>query len=219
MSPACQSLGVSQLDSVIIAPPPLAEEESLSVEHIQPLWGELQALVHNQKIAAIGTSDLDKVLLEQLYSWAEVCVCSFCAEEIRCCLSFLLYLLTQSVTINMLHDPRQQNCSFGKPCVWCLPLLHDHVQVKPSSNQVNLASCCVMPPDLTAFAKEFNIQLLTHNDPKGKGRTGTLPCANLRLCMSMAVVFWQRAVIRRTLFLRGIHTISGRSHPSSCSLF
>lgn len=25
-----------------------------------------------------------------------------------------------------------------------------------------------MPPDLTAFAKEFDIQLLTHNDPKGK---------------------------------------------------
>lgn len=41
-------------------------------------------------------------------------------------------------------------------------------QVKPSSNQVNLASCCVMPPDLTAFAKEFDIQLLTHNDPKGQ---------------------------------------------------
>lgn len=41
------------------------------------------------------------------------------------------------------------------------------VQVKPSSNQVNLASCCVMPPDLTAFAKEFDIQLLTHNDSKG----------------------------------------------------
>lgn len=42
------------------------------------------------------------------------------------------------------------------------------IQVKPSSNQVNLASCCVMPPDLTAFAKEFDIQLLTHNDPKGE---------------------------------------------------
>lgn len=43
-----------------------------------------------------------------------------------------------------------------------------YFQVKPSSNQVNLASCCVMPPDLTAFAKQFDIQLLTHNDPKGK---------------------------------------------------
>lgn len=27
-----------------------------------------------------------------------------------------------------------------------------------------------MPPDLTAFAKEFDIQLLTHNDPKGKSQ-------------------------------------------------
>ncbi|XP_036377691.1 glutamate--cysteine ligase regulatory subunit isoform X1 [Megalops cyprinoides] len=106
---ACLSLGVSQLDSVIIAPPPLPEGETLTLEHLQPLWTELESLVQSLKIAAIGTSDLDKSLLEQLYNWA---------------------------------------------------------QVKPSSNQVNLASCCVMPPDLTAFAKEFDIQLLTHNDPK-----------------------------------------------------
>lgn len=106
---ACLSLGVAQLDSVIIAPPPLPEAESLTLEHLKPFWAELEGLVLNLKIAAIGTSDLDKALLEQLYSWAKV---------------------------------------------------------KPSSNQVNLASCCVMPPDLTAFAKEFDIQLLTHNDPK-----------------------------------------------------
>ncbi len=49
----------------------------------------------------------------------------------------------------------------------CIFVLFHAMQVKPSSNQVNLASCCVMPPDLTAFAKEFDIQLLTHNDPKG----------------------------------------------------
>ncbi|XP_072536977.1 glutamate--cysteine ligase regulatory subunit [Salminus brasiliensis] len=106
---ACVSLGVSQLDSVIIAPPPLPEGENLALAHLQPLWEELEGLVRNQKVAAIGTSDLDKTLLEQLYNWA---------------------------------------------------------QVKPSSNQVNLASCCVMPPDLTAFAKEFDIQLLTHSDSK-----------------------------------------------------
>ncbi|XP_076845793.1 glutamate--cysteine ligase regulatory subunit [Brachyhypopomus gauderio] len=106
---ACVSLGVSQLDSVIIAPPPLSEGESLTLVHLQPMWAELEGLVQDQKAAAIGTSDLDKTLLEQLYNWA---------------------------------------------------------QVKPSSNQVNLASCCVMPPDLTAFAKEFDIQLLTHNDSR-----------------------------------------------------
>ncbi|CAJ1060513.1 glutamate--cysteine ligase regulatory subunit [Xyrichtys novacula] len=106
---ACQTLAVSQLDSVIIAPPGPVEGDSQTLSHLQPAWEELEALVKSQKIAAIGTSDLDKDLLEQLYNWAKV---------------------------------------------------------KPSSNQVNLASCCVMPPDLTAFAKEFDIQLLTHNDPK-----------------------------------------------------
>ncbi|KAK2541494.1 glutamate--cysteine ligase regulatory subunit [Columba livia] len=106
---ACSTLGVAQLDSVIIAPPPVEDGNSLSLEYLQPYWQELENLVQNEKIVAIGTSDLDKTLLEQLYLWA---------------------------------------------------------QVKPSSNQVNLASCCVMPPDLTAFAKQFDIQLLTHNDPK-----------------------------------------------------
>uniref|UniRef100_A0A3Q2NVX0 GCS light chain n=1 Tax=Fundulus heteroclitus TaxID=8078 RepID=A0A3Q2NVX0_FUNHE len=107
--PACQTLAVSQLDSVIIVPPGPVEGDSQTLAHLQPAWEQLEALVRKQKIAAIGTSDLDKELLEQLYNWA---------------------------------------------------------QVKPSSNQVNLASCCVMPPDLTAFAKEFDIQLLTHNDAK-----------------------------------------------------
>ncbi|XP_028668261.1 glutamate--cysteine ligase regulatory subunit [Erpetoichthys calabaricus] len=106
---ACATLGVSQLDSVIIVPPPLDDGIGITLDHLKPFWEVLELLVQSQKIAAIGTSDLDKTLLEQLHTWA---------------------------------------------------------QVKPSSNQVNLASCCVMPPDLTAFAKEYDIQLLTHNDPK-----------------------------------------------------
>lgn len=44
--------------------------------------------------------------------------------------------------------------------------LHQWAQMKPSVNQVNLESCCVMPPEMTAFAKENDIQLLTHSDPK-----------------------------------------------------
>eukprot|EP00074_Homo_sapiens_P082259 XP_016856546.1 glutamate--cysteine ligase regulatory subunit isoform X2 [Homo sapiens] len=109
---ACSVLGVAQLDSVIIASPPIEDGVNLSLEHLQPYWEELENLVQSKKIVAIGTSDLDKTQLEQLYQWA---------------------------------------------------------QVKPNSNQVNLASCCVMPPDLTAFAKQFDIQLLTHNDPKETG--------------------------------------------------
>ena len=41
-------------------------------------------------------------------------------------------------------------------------------QVKPSINQVNLDSCCVMPKDLVEYAKINDIVLLTHNDPQSK---------------------------------------------------
>ncbi|MEQ2170072.1 hypothetical protein GOODEAATRI_031560, partial [Goodea atripinnis] len=70
--PACQTLAVSQLDSVIIAPPGPVEGDNQTLAHLQPVWEELEALVRKQKIAAIGTSDLDKDLLEQLYNWAQV---------------------------------------------------------------------------------------------------------------------------------------------------
>ncbi|XP_035165681.1 LOW QUALITY PROTEIN: glutamate--cysteine ligase regulatory subunit-like [Oxyura jamaicensis] len=105
---ACSALGIAQLDSVIIAPPPIEDGTSLSV-YLQHSWQELESLVQNKKITTISTSDLDKMLLEQLYVWA---------------------------------------------------------QVKPSSNHVNQASCCVMPPDLTGLAKQVDIRLLSNKDPK-----------------------------------------------------
>jgi len=43
--------------------------------------------------------------------------------------------------------------------------LYNSVQVKPVINQVNLTTCCVIPPELTEFAKAHDVQLLTHNDP------------------------------------------------------
>lgn len=69
---ACSVLGVAQLDSVIIASPPIEDGVNLSLEHLQPYWEELQNLVQSKKIVAIGTSDLDKTQLEQLYQWAQV---------------------------------------------------------------------------------------------------------------------------------------------------
>lgn len=107
-SRACLELGVTQLDSVILALPPLSGGECRSLEELQPPWEEMEALVQEKKVSSIGVSDLDHQLLEAL----------------------------------------------------CLK-----AQVQPSSCQVNLASCCVIPPDLTTFASENNIQLLTHNDP------------------------------------------------------
>lgn len=37
-------------------------------------------------------------------------------------------------------------------------------KVKPSVDQINLKDCCVVPKDLIVFAKEQQIELLTHND-------------------------------------------------------
>ena len=49
-----------------------------------------------------------------------------------------------------------------------LQQLYDWAEkTKPTTNQVNLDACCVIPPEMSAFAKQNNIQLLTHNDPKG----------------------------------------------------
>lgn len=42
------------------------------------------------------------------------------------------------------------------------------LQVKPSIIQINLSSCCVVPPALQEFTKQNDVQLLTHNDPIGK---------------------------------------------------
>lgn len=43
--------------------------------------------------------------------------------------------------------------------------LYEWTTVKPCINQVNLTTCCVIPPELTEYAREHDIQLLTHNDP------------------------------------------------------
>ncbi|XP_022085299.1 glutamate--cysteine ligase regulatory subunit-like isoform X2 [Acanthaster planci] len=42
--------------------------------------------------------------------------------------------------------------------------LHSWAQVKPTTNQMNQASCCVIPPALKEFANENTIQLVSHSD-------------------------------------------------------
>lgn len=49
----------------------------------------------------------------------------------------------------------------------CLRKLHAWARVKPTIAQINLASCCVVPPSLHAFCKANDVQLLTHADPPG----------------------------------------------------
>lgn len=46
--------------------------------------------------------------------------------------------------------------------------LYQWAEVKPSIIQINLATCCVVPPTLQQFCKDNEVQLLTHSDPSGK---------------------------------------------------
>lgn len=43
--------------------------------------------------------------------------------------------------------------------------LYQWAEVKPSIIQINLATCCVVPPTLQQFCKDNEVQLLTHSDP------------------------------------------------------
>lgn len=43
--------------------------------------------------------------------------------------------------------------------------IYDLAEVKPGIVQINLATCCVVPPELAEFCKLKGIQLLTHSDP------------------------------------------------------
>jgi len=43
--------------------------------------------------------------------------------------------------------------------------VYEQASIKPSGVQVNLKSCCVMPEELSQFAKENGVTLVTHSDP------------------------------------------------------
>ncbi|KAG7172546.1 glutamate--cysteine ligase regulatory subunit-like [Homarus americanus] len=43
--------------------------------------------------------------------------------------------------------------------------LYEWAKVKPTTMQVNLSSCCIVPQELSTFAQQHDIQVLTHNDP------------------------------------------------------
>lgn len=40
-------------------------------------------------------------------------------------------------------------------------------EVRPSTNHINLEYCCAISPEMSQYAEENQIRLVTHNDPKG----------------------------------------------------
>ena len=51
----------------------------------------------------------------------------------------------------------------------------EHTRIKPSVNQINVRDCCVVPKPLILYAKQQQVELLTHNDC-----TNILPRGTLR---------------------------------------
>jgi len=51
----------------------------------------------------------------------------------------------------------------------------EQTRIKPSVNQINVRDCCVVPKPLILYAKQQQIELLTHNDC-----TNILPRGTLR---------------------------------------
>lgn len=45
--------------------------------------------------------------------------------------------------------------------------IFEWANVKPTIIQINLNTCCVVPPTLQLFCKDNDVQLLTHSDPSG----------------------------------------------------
>ncbi|XP_004922592.1 glutamate--cysteine ligase regulatory subunit [Bombyx mori] len=85
----------------------------------------------------------------------------------------------------------------------CLRVLHAWSRVRPAIAQINLASCCVVPPALHAFCRANDVQLLTHADPPNilseaasKTQTaGGTACATLDWCARYQVHIKCRGVL------------------------
>ncbi|XP_059622234.1 glutamate--cysteine ligase regulatory subunit isoform X2 [Phlebotomus argentipes] len=50
--------------------------------------------------------------------------------------------------------------------------LHSVSEFHPSIAQINISTCCVVPPPLQEFCHQNDIQLLTHSDPEGERHLG-----------------------------------------------
>lgn len=60
--------------------------------------------------------------------------------------------------------------------------LYTNCEVYPTIAQINLSTCCVVPPPLQLFCNEKDIQLLTHSDPEGMLCTYFVPYCRMIVC-------------------------------------
>lgn len=77
-----EELGITVIDTLILSLPPLQTEEKLTLNHLKPLWVEIEKLVEDSKVLTVGVSDLDAEELAELYNWSQVrYVTKYCLES------------------------------------------------------------------------------------------------------------------------------------------
>ncbi|XP_071946876.1 glutamate--cysteine ligase regulatory subunit-like [Antedon mediterranea] len=150
---------------------------------------DLRQLVccYPNKIPSLETREEQKITVKLFIFNTEV---EIFKEAIQKALKQLSVTMIDTVLLSMPDEPDDENLTIDhvKP-LWeilegyvaqgtignlgvsdvDLPLfveLYNWAEVKPMINQLNLATCCVIPPEMKDFAKENNVQLLTHADPR-----------------------------------------------------
>ncbi|XP_018325206.1 glutamate--cysteine ligase regulatory subunit [Agrilus planipennis] len=94
--------------------------------------------------------------------------------------------------------------------------VYEWASVKPSIIQINLATCCVVPPTLQEFCTMHGIQLLTHSDP-----SCILPESSLEFLFGSSVKlnwvirFLVHIKCRGVLITKGYLVSITKQHPSS----
>jgi len=98
-----------------------------------------------------------------------------------------------------------------------LEKLYEWARVKPLINQVNLASCCVMPKDLVAFSEKHEIQLLTHADPKDILTKESLHEVLTEGCENVPVQGWRPVwALRYSVLVKCRGVIKNKGYIVSC---
>ncbi len=213
-------LGTSYVDQILLSVRigPLQNVESDSVDEdflpmILPLYRALEELHEKETIHGLGVSDLDKEKLQPLYEAAKVRVSAGRqARQLSSNANVSVRLSGGGMRWRSCHvrlDWLSENNDCLKIWIW---ICFFGVKVKPLIAQVNLVSCCVMPPLLVSYAKEHDVQLLTHNDPAGACSCSRpcLRCDAVVTTSSLApgaacrlqIQLWQRIVWCQTCHVR-----------------
>ena len=68
-SSALSELGLTQVNTIVLAFPSSPPSE-LTLDHMTPIWKEVETFFHKGVAKEVGVADLDRDRLEELYNWA-----------------------------------------------------------------------------------------------------------------------------------------------------